>query len=186
MKSVCVFCGSKPGTSPVFSSAAKELGQLLADKQITLVYGGASVGLMGTLADAVLEGGGKVIGVMPSHLESEERIHNKLSELIHVSDMASRKQAMLELSEGFIALPGGTGTMDEIFEMITLSQLGIHKKPCGFINTSGFYQDLFRFLEHMKTQGFLHPDYFQMLCMDDEPEVLLHQMLSFVHPHDHA
>ena len=183
MQSVCVFCGSKPGNSPVFAEQARKVGEALAEQEVTLVYGGATSGLMGEVADAALLAGGRVIGVMPSQLEAKERIHEGLSELIQVDDMASRKQKMLEISEGFIALPGGTGTLDEIFEMITLSQIGQHHKPCGFLNTTGFYQPLITFLKQMRDQGFLHPDYFSMLQVNDDPIQLLDQMRSFQHPH---
>lgn len=183
MRSVAVFCGSKPGFDPVFLRQAKQLGELLAERGITLVYGGARSGLMGALADAVLQRGGQVIGVMPVQLESKEKVHPGLTQLIEVPDMQTRKEQMIQLSDGFIALPGGTGTLDEIFEVITLSQLGIHKKPCAFLDVAGFYDLLFQFMKSGTSQGFIHPDYNEMLIRSTDSSDLLNQMACFQHPH---
>lgn len=185
MQTVAVFCGSKPGTSPAFLQWAKKAGEVLAHNDLALVYGGAHSGLMGALADAALEAGGEVIGVMPDNLEKQERIHQGISQLISVKDMSERKEKMLALSDGCIALPGGTGTLDEIFEAITLSQLGVHKKPCAFLNIEGFYDPLHKFLQHAQDQGFIHPDYFDMLIFSDDLQNMLSRMRDFKHPHQY-
>lgn len=183
IKSVAIFCGSKPGFDPAFVSQAESVGSYLAHNNIALVYGGANSGLMGAVATSALRNGGEVIGVMPTALERSERIHTELSTLIKVDNLQQRKAKMAELSEGFIALPGGTGTLDEMFEMITLSQMGQHKKPCGFLDTEAFYHTLFVFLEELREKGFLHADYFDMLIKSSEIDSLLNQMNLFIHPH---
>lgn len=183
MKSIAVFCGSKMGNDPELAKASERFGKILADRNYRLVYGGAKSGLMGVLADAVLQNKGRVVGVMPTVLESQEHIHTNLSELIEVTDMASRKQVMLQESDAFITLPGGTGTLDELFEVFTLSQIGQHQKPCGILNLKGYFDDLLAFLKQSCEQGFLHPDYFDMLLVDDDPERLLDKLSTFKHPH---
>lgn len=153
-KSLCVFTGSNPGNHPDYEKNAFLLGETLAKHQITLVYGGASVGLMGRVADACLQAGGKVHGVIPRSLEEKELSHKNLTHLDVVESMHERKARMAELSDGFIAMPGGMGTLEEIFEVITWSQLGFHDKPCGFLNVNGYYDHLLQFLDQTVTQGF--------------------------------
>ncbi|WP_286239132.1 TIGR00730 family Rossman fold protein [Neptuniibacter halophilus] len=183
MQNIAVFCGAKPGNDPVYRQAAVLTGQALARAGLGLVFGGSVNGLMGTVADAALAEGGRVIGVMPEHLTRQEPIHPGLSELIPVDTMAERKSTMLEISDGFLALPGGSGTLDEIFEAITLSQIGQHRKPCAFLNIEGFYDPLLAFLAGARDQGFLHPDYYRMLICSGSVDEILRQMDSFVHPH---
>jgi hypothetical protein len=162
MKKICVFCGSSSGNREEYSSAASELGRELAKRNIGLVYGGASVGIMGALADSVLENGGEVTGVIPESLV-ESVGHEKLTELHVVDTMHARKALMFELSCAFIALPGGLGTLEEIFEVLTWGQLGFHKKPCGILNISGYFDHLLRFLEHSVSEKFVKEAHFDML-----------------------
>ena len=154
MKSICVFCGSSYGALEAYADIARETGRAIAEQGYTLVYGGAKVGLMGTVADAALEAGGKVIGVLPRSLQDKEIGHEGLSELHLVDSMHERKAMMADLSDAFIALPGGVGTLEEIFEVWTWGQLGYHKKPCGFLNAEGYYDHLIAFLDHQTEQGF--------------------------------
>ncbi|WP_171962603.1 TIGR00730 family Rossman fold protein [Bordetella trematum] len=173
MKRICVFSGSSPGVLPAYRDAARVLGVLLARKGIGLVYGGASVGLMGAVADAALQAGGEVIGVIPQALVHREVAHTGLKDLRVVRSMHERKALMAELSDAFIALPGGIGTFEELFEVWTWTQLGAHAKPCGLLNTSGFYGQLLAFLEHVVAQGFLKPQEHRLLTWADTPEALL-------------
>ena len=155
MKSVCVFCGSSTGDDPAYAAAARLLGRTLADAGITLVYGGGHVGLMGVLADAALERGGEVVGVMPKALIDREIGHTNLTKLHVVSSMHERKALMSKLSEGFVALPGGNGTLEEFFEVLTWAQLGEHEKPCGLLNVSGYYDPLLKVFDQMVENEFL-------------------------------
>ena len=161
------------GRNPAYAEAARSLAKTLATKGITLVYGGASVGVMGQLADAALEAGGKVIGVMPQELVNREVCHLHLSELIIVGSMHERKAKMAELSDGFIALPGGLGTLEELFEVLTWAQLRFHAKPCGLLNTNGYYDQLISFLDHSVDEKFIKPTHRQMIVLGDEPNALL-------------
>ena len=161
------------GRNPAYAEAARSLAKILATKGITLVYGGASVGVMGQLADAALEAGGKVIGVMPQELVNREVCHLHLSELIIVGSMHERKAKMAELSDGFIALPGGLGTLEELFEVLTWAQLRFHAKPCGLLNTNGYYDQLISFLDHSVDEKFIKPTHRQMIVLGDEPNALL-------------
>lgn len=161
---------------------AKKLGKELAKRDITLVYGGASVGVMGAVADAVLEAGGKVIGVMPSFLEKREISHKNLTELIVVDSMHDRKEKMAELADGFMALPGGPGTLEEFFEIFTWSQLGLHQKPCGLLNINHYYDPLIALFNHMSDEQFLHEKYRTMALVDIEPSGLLDQFNSYEAP----
>ncbi|MGH1462029.1 MAG: TIGR00730 family Rossman fold protein [Neptuniibacter sp.] len=183
MQNLVVFCGSKSGADPEFEVLTQRFGHLLAAHEFQLIYGGARSGLMGSLASAVLTKKGRVVGVMPSLLEAKESIHPGISDLVEVADMAARKQVMTEMGDAFIALPGGTGTLDELFEVFTLSQIGQHHKPCGILNFKGYFDSLLLFLEHARDNGFLHPDYFDMLLVDDDPQRLLNKLSSFQHPH---
>jgi uncharacterized protein (TIGR00730 family) len=182
MKRVTVFCGSSAGTDDIYAQQATLLGQTLAQKNIELVYGGANVGLMGAVANGALSAGGKVIGVLPQFLKTKEIAHEQLTELILVETMHERKAKMNELSDGVIALPGGFGTMEELFEMLTWSQLGLHKKPIGLLNTNGFYDAMNVLTQTMVSKGFLKESYQQMLLTSDKVDDLLAQMESYVAP----
>lgn len=176
MKSICVFCGSSPGQSPIYSAAAKRLGAYLAQQQIELVYGGAQVGLMGAVADGCLEAGGRVFGVLPENLARVELAHTGLTQLEVVPDMHSRKAMMADRAEGFIALPGGVGTLEELFEVWTWTQLGIHKKPLGLLNVGGFYDGLVAFLDQIPVAGFMKQAHRDILCASESADDLLRQM----------
>lgn len=177
---VCVYCGSCSGRDSGFATGAVALGQSLARHGIMLVYGGASVGLMGTLADAVLAAGGQVTGVIPKHLHSEVA-HLGLTE-IHITDsMHSRKAMMLELSDAVIAMPGGLGTLDEIFEALSWRQLLLHHKPCGLLNINGYYDQLAQFLDHAVSAGFVRQEHREILEIADTPEALLEKLENHRH-----
>ncbi len=182
MKRVVVYCGSSPGTDDVYKSQATLLGRELAKLKIELVYGGAKVGLMGFIADAVLSEGGKVIGVLPGFLGSKEIAHEKLTELILVETMHERKTIMNELCDGVIALPGGFGTLEELFEMLTWAQLGLHKKPIALLNVNGFYDSLINLVNVMVEKGFLKDVNQQMLLVSDNIGGLLEKMQNYVAP----
>ena len=182
VRRLCVFSGSSAGISPAYGAAARRLGEQLALGGIDLVYGGASVGLMGAVADAVLARGGRVIGVIPQALVEREIAHPRLTDLRIVASMHERKALMAELSDGFIALPGGIGTLEELFEIWTWAQLGSHIKPCAVLNVSGFYDGLLRFLDHIAGQGFLKPVHRDMLIVEDDPAVLLRAMAQYRAP----
>lgn len=182
MRSVAVYCGSSPGSNPAFRLAAETLGLTLAKAGCTLVYGGSHAGLMGAVADAALAGGGRVIGVIPDALVSREVAHRGLSELQVVRSMHQRKARMNELAEAFVALPGGIGTLDEIIEMFTWTQLGIHRKPCAFLNIDGYYDSLLAFLRGMVTQGFLRQAQIDQLVVVERVEDLLPR-LAAAQPH---
>ncbi len=177
-----VFCGSSSGARPEYLNAAEELGRLLASHGVGLVYGGASVGLMGALADAVLTGGGEVIGVMPQFLVDHEIAHRGLTELRVTRSMHERKAQMATLSDGFIAMPGGIGTLEEIFEIWTWAQLGRHHKPCALLNTAGFYDGLTAFLDTQVAESFLRPQHRTTLLCEAEPARLLDAMQSYRPP----
>ena len=173
MRSVCVFCGSSSGNDPDYVELARRAGAALARRGLTLVYGGGRVGLMGALADAALEAGGRVIGVIPQMLLDKEVGHAGLTHLHVVSTMTDRKLLMGELSDAFLALPGGIGTMDELFEVWTWTQLDLHRKPCALLNYNGYYEALIAFLDHAVEQGFLRPRHRAALVTDVELEKLL-------------
>jgi hypothetical protein len=182
MKMVCVYCGSNPGRLPEYRGMARLLGYELAARELGLVYGGASVGMMGAVADAVLERGGRAIGVIPHSLATKEVSHEGLDELILVSSMHERKAKMAELSDGFIALPGGWGTIEEIFEMLTWAQLGFHEKPCGLLNIASYYDHLYAFLEKAIEQQFVKEAYRPMIIMDETPGSLLDRFSDYRAP----
>ncbi|PCI86204.1 MAG: TIGR00730 family Rossman fold protein [Hyphomicrobiales bacterium] len=179
---LAVFCGSSVGKSDEFLSAAQMLGRLLAQQNIELVYGGGHVGLMGGVADAVLDAGGKVIGVMPQHLVDREIAHEGLTELIVVADMHERKLKMAELADGFIAMPGGAGTLEEITEQWTWAQLGVHQKPCAFLNVLNYYEPLKVFVASMVENGFVAENYADMLIYSADPQVILNEINSYAPP----
>ncbi len=182
MKNITVFCGSSFGSEELYSEQAALLGQTLAKQNIQLIYGGANVGLMGAVADGVLQGGGKVIGVLPHFLQSKEIAHNHLTELILVESMHERKTKMNDLCDGVIVLPGGYGTLEEFFEMITWAQLGLHKKPIAVLNIDGFYDDLIRLVQTMVDKGFLKPTNQDMLLVGDNIDELLEKMRNYEAP----
>ena len=179
---LCVFCGSSSGRDPVYVETARLLGETLARNGIELVYGGASVGLMGAVANAVLAEGGRVTGVMPQALVHKEIAHTGLSDLRVVGSMHERKALMAELSDGFIALPGGLGTFEELFEVWTWAQLGYHKKPCALLNVAGFYDRLADFLDNVVERGFVKPVHRAMLIVKDEPSALVDAIRSYKPP----
>jgi uncharacterized protein (TIGR00730 family) len=176
---ICVFCGSSPGRDPAYLAEAAAFGALLAQRGIQLVYGGARVGLMGAVADAALSRGGRVIGVMPEALMAREVAHLGLSELCVVGSMHERKARMAELSDAFVALPGGIGTLEELFEVWTWSQLGLHTKPCALLDLGGFYSGLSAFLDHVVREGFLKPVHRAGLLVERDPEALLLALARF-------
>jgi len=182
MMRVCVFAGSSSGARPEYRAAAVELGRLLAARKIGLVYGGARVGLMGAVADAVLEGGGYVTGVIPRSLAKREVAHTGLTDLRVVTSMHERKALMADLSDGFIALPGGWGTLDEFFEILTWAQLSLHQKPCGLLNVHGYFDGLLSFLEHSTKEGFVRREYQSMISVSDSASALLEQLAAYRPP----
>jgi uncharacterized protein (TIGR00730 family) len=181
-RSICVFAGSSLGSSAEFTRAAEALGRQLVASGYGLVYGGAHVGLMGIVADAVLAAGGRAIGVIPDFLVEKELAHRGLSELKIVSSMRERKDAMAKLSDGFIALPGGFGTIEEFFEVLTWAQLRLHGKPCGLLNVAGFYDDLLRFLDHTVSHRLVTPENRAMIVVDDNPRALLQRFSTYRAP----
>ena len=182
LKSIAVFCASSFGNKPIYQEAAVYVGRVFAQRQIRLVYGGGKVGLMGAIADAVMADDGLVIGVIPDFLNSKEIGHTGVSQLIVVDTMHERKRIMNELCEGIIALPGGFGTMEELFEMLTWGQLGLHPKPIGLLNTDGFYDQLINFIQHMVDSGLLREENQAMLLIGDTIEELLEKMENYVAP----
>ncbi len=182
MKRICVFCGSSVGKNKNYISAAQNLGAALNKRGLGLVYGGASIGLMGVIANTVIDGGGEVIGVMPEALAKREITHQNITELHIVKSMHERKALMSELSDGFIALPGGLGTFEEFFEVLTWAQLGIHKKPCGILNINGYYDNLFLFLNHTVSERLLKKEYYDMILEDKSPTKLLDKFKTYKPP----
>ncbi len=182
MRSVCVFCGSSSGTEQAYAEAARALGRTLAESGITLVYGGGRVGLMGVVADAALGAGGEVVGVIPKALLEREIAHDGLTDLRVVGSMHERKALMSALCEGFIALPGGTGTLEEFFEALTWAQLGEHRKPCGFLDVGGYYGPLLAVFDQMVAQGFLSEEHRSMILVETEPIRLLEAFARYRPP----
>jgi len=178
----CVFCGSSPGHDPSYLAAARDLGAALAREGIGLVYGGASVGLMGAVADAVMTGGGEVVGVMPQSLVDKEIAHKGLADLRIVGSMHERKALMAELADGFVALPGGLGTFEELFEVWTWAQLGYHRKPCSLLNVGGFYDKLAGFLDDVVSRGFVKPIHRAMLIVEQDPDALIRAVRAYEPP----
>ena len=176
LSSVAVYCGSNSGTDPAYARAAASLGQTLADRGIRLVYGGGQVGLMGVVADAVTENGGQAYGVITEALRAKEIAHESLTSLQVVGTMHERKAAMADAADAFIMLPGGFGTFDEFFEVLTWTQLGIHAKPCGILDTAGFFAPLRALLDGAVTAGFVHSAHRDMVIMDDDPGRLLDRL----------
>lgn len=173
MRRICVFCGSSTGRDPVYAEQAAATGKLLAERGLGLVYGGAMVGTMGVIADAALAAGGEVIGVIPEHLADVEVAHRGLTELHITKDMHQRKAKMAELADGFLALPGGAGTLEEFAEIWTWAQLGLHSKPLGLVDVAGFYRPMREYANHMVAEGFLRQEHRDLLFVDPDPAVLL-------------
>jgi uncharacterized protein (TIGR00730 family) len=176
MKRVCVFAGSSVGARSSYREAAEELGRTLAARGMDVVFGGGRIGLMGALADAALEAGGQVIGVIPAALEAKELGHTGLTELRVVESMHERKATMADLADGFVALPGGWGTLDELFEILTWGQLGLHTKPCGVLNIDGYFDRLLSFMQHLVDERFVRPENSRMLSVATTPSALLDLM----------
>jgi uncharacterized protein (TIGR00730 family) len=183
MKRICVFCGSSPGSRPEYRAATEELGTELARRNIGLVYGGGNVGLMGVLADAVLGAGGEALGVIPEHLMAREIGHNGLTKLHVVHSMHERKALMANLSDAFVALPGGFGTLEEFCEVVTWTQLGLHAKPCGILNVLGFYSPLLALLDHTVQERFLKPENRALVLARESPSELLQALEEWRPPH---
>ncbi|MBV9791072.1 MAG: TIGR00730 family Rossman fold protein [Chloroflexi bacterium] len=182
MQKICVFCGSSPGLLPDYLTAARELGAALVRHDLGLVYGGAHVGLMGEIANSVMQHGGEVIGVMPQSLIDREIAHRGLSELHVVQSMHERKAKMAELADGFIALPGGFGTLEELFEIVTWGQLGLHRKPFGLLNVNQFFDQLIGFLDFAVGQQFIRPQHREMILVDAEADRLLARFAAYEPP----
>lgn len=182
MKNICVYCGANPGRQEAYSSAARDLAKALVDRNLGLVYGGASVGIMGLIADAVLQLGGRAVGVIPEALVRKEIAHKNLTELHVTQSMHERKTLMAELSDGFIAMPGGIGTLEEIFEIWTWAQLGFHAKPCGLLNVAGYFDSLTTFLDHAVAEQFVKKPHRSILIVEHEPEALLDRFASYEPP----
>lgn len=178
LKRICVFCGSSAGHSQIYRDTAVMVGKLLAERQIGVVYGGGQVGLMGAMADSALQNGGEIIGVIPKALFEKEIAHAGLRQLCVVDSMHERKALMAELSDAFIALPGGFGTMEEFFEVVTWSQLGIHRKPCGLLNMAGFYDSLLALCDHAVGQGFIRQVDRNLIVAESDPAVLIDRICS--------
>ena len=182
MRAVCVYCGSNAGVREDYGVLARALGTEIARREMALVYGGARVGLMGQVADAALAAGGRVVGIIPQSLVDKEIAHAGLTESHIVGSMHERKRMMADLSDGFVALPGGIGTLEEIFEMWTWAQLGYHAKPCALLDTAGYWTGLAAFLDHQVQEGFVRAPHREMLLIDDDPARLLDRMEAYVPP----
>ncbi len=179
LKSLCVYCGSSPGLRPSYLETAVAFGRFIAGEGLNLVYGGGNVGLMGALADSALQAGGKVLGVIPESMVTWEVAHHGLTQLYRVGSMHQRKLKMAELADAFVALPGGVGTIEEIFEAFTWTQLGIHSKPCAFLNVDHYYAALFAFLDHMAEQRFIKREHLATFLRADDARDLLNQLRNF-------
>jgi uncharacterized protein (TIGR00730 family) len=182
LKAVCVFCGSREGSRPAYAEAARRTGREIARRGLGLVYGGGRVGLMGTVADAALEAGGEVVGVITEALISREIAHAGLTKLHVVGSMHERKMLMADLSDGFVTLPGGYGTLEEFFEVLSWAQLSIHEKPCGLLDVNGFWDPLSTLFDQAVTEGFVHPNHRSLVLTEGNPRVLLERMESYTPP----
>lgn len=182
MKRICVFAGSNPGVHAAYAEVAEKLGEELVARNLELVYGGSNMGLMGRVANAVLSGGGKAIGIMPTGLFRREIVHAGLTEFYQVQTMHERKAKMGDLADGFIALPGGFGTFEEIFEAVSWGQIGIHDKPVGLLNVAGYYEPLMNMVQHAIDAGFIPPNQGELLICESDPALLLDRMRSYTPP----
>lgn len=179
MKRICVFCGASDGAKPVYKETAVKLGQLLAERQIELVYGGGNLGLMGIVADATLQAGGRVLGVSVRALVDREQAHTELNELFVVNTLHERKMMMSTLADGFVALPGGFGTLEEFIEILTWGQLGFHQKPSGLLNVDGYYDGLLSFFDYQVENGFIRREYRKLVLTAETPEAMLEVMENY-------
>ena len=182
MKRICVYCGSSFGNNPIYTAMAKAMGEAIAKRGDALVYGGGKVGLMGVVADAALDAGGEVIGIMPKFLADNEIAHKRLTELRVVDTMHSRKEMMLRIADAIIALPGGWGTYDELAEAVTWAQLGLHDKPIGVLNVAGFFNPLIMQMDHAIAEGFVRPAHRDLLIIDEDIDTLLSRIDAYVPP----
>ncbi len=182
MRSICVYCGSSPGIDPAYWSAAESFGSLLGRRGIRLIYGGGDVGLMGAIADAVLAADGEVVGVIPQGLVDREVAHLGVTELHITRSMHERKAMMAELADGFVAMPGGLGTLEELFEILTWAQLGLHHKPVGLLNVAGYYDALVEFVDHTVNAGFVRDEHRALFCSDTDGEALLGKFEAWAPP----
>jgi len=182
VKRICVYCGSATGANPVYVELAERLAAALVAREIELVYGGAQVGLMGTIANSVLKGGGSVTGILPVGLFRTEVPHAGLTELIEVNSLHERKAKMAEISDGFIAMPGGLGTLEELFEILTWLQLGLHNKPVGMLNVGGFYDKLLEYLDHAVTEKFIRPQHREMIVVDTDIGSMFEKFANYQAP----
>ena len=180
MKRICVFCGASTGTNPAYQTAAVDMGRTLAENGIDLVYGGGNKGLMGMIADATIDNGGRAFGVIPKALVDKEEAHTRLSEQFVVNTMHERKMMMATLSDGFIAMPGGFGTLEEFIEIITWAKLGFHQKPCALLNINQFYDGLLSYFDQLTDEGFVKPKMRDLVLTGDSPDAVLLEMKSFV------
>jgi uncharacterized protein (TIGR00730 family) len=181
-KRISVFCGSRSGNNSHFKESAIDLGITLVKNNIDLIYGGGKIGLMGILADTVLKEGGEVIGVIPEFLEQKELAHPDIDTLHVVKSMHERKDLISNIADGFIALPGGLGTLDEFFEIVTWAQLGLHSKPCGVLNVNGYFDNIIKFLKHSEDNGFIQQEFVNMIMFEKNPKILLKRFYSYEHP----
>ena len=182
LRSLCVYCGSNPGRRPEYVEAGRALARAAAARGIDLIYGGATVGVMGAVADAALDAGGRVVGVIPQALVDKELAHHALTELVVTASMHERKAMMAERADAFVALPGGVGTLEEIFEMWTWAQLGFHRKPCGLLNVAGYYDGLVAFLDRTVEEGFVRPGHREMLVVEPTPDALFERFVAYRPP----
>jgi uncharacterized protein (TIGR00730 family) len=182
IQNICIYCGSSDKTKAEYLRAAGDMGTALVERGLRLIYGGGSTGMMGALADAVLENGGEVIGIIPKIFETPELLHTGLTELLVVGDINSRKTRMAEMSDAFVALPGGFGTFDELFEILTWSQIGLHKSPIGVLNTLDYFTPLLVLIEHARREGFIYNEHIDLLINESDPQVLLTRMEGFESP----
>lgn len=182
LKSICVFCGGNAGVTPIYAEMAVALGKELASRGMTLVYGGGSVGLMGKVANAALAHGAQVIGIIPERLTTKELMGYPIGKLIVVENMHVRKAKMAEIADAFVALPGGFGTLDELFEAITWGQIGLHHKPIGLLNVNGFFDSLIRYIDHCVTEGFIRPQHRGLFLVENDPVRLLDQLAVYQAP----
>jgi len=182
INSICIYCGSSPGRLEAYAAAANMLAEALVSRNLRLIYGGAGIGIMGRLADSVLALGGQVVGVIPKALAHKEVAHPNLTELHVTHSMHERKTRMAELADGFIALPGGIGTLEELFEIWTWAQLGLHDKPCGLLNVEGYYDALIQFLDHVLAEQFVKKQHHALLMVENHPDVLLDRFADYRPP----
>jgi uncharacterized protein (TIGR00730 family) len=182
LQNICIYCGSSDKTDGEYLQAAEDMGQALVERGLRLIYGGGSTGMMGRLADSVLQNGGEVVGIIPKIFETPELLHTGLTDLHVVGDINTRKTLMAEMSDAFIALPGGFGTFDELFEILTWAQIGLHKNPIGILNTREYFTPLMALVEHARQEGFIYNEHLDLLLEDKDPRVLLSRMEGFESP----